>query len=657
MQVRLRSTGQSVSLGPHLQLGKGGEGVIYALPNQPDLVAKLYHRSQVTPERGRKLELMLNNPPDDPMRSRGHVSIAWPIDILEYPVTGEIVGFTMSRVVGMKPVFEYYDPKSRIRNSPAFSYDYLCRTALNLVSALRSLHAKQYVIGDVNESNVMVSNNALVTLVDTDSFQVADPQNLITYRCPVGKEEFTPAELQGKPFSQIDRRQEHDLFGLGVLLFHLLMENTQPFGGVFAGRGDPPEYGDRIGSGYFLYCQSKSVPFRPGPLAPSFNILHPELQRLFRLCFEDGHLTPKSRPSAESWCQALRTAEKALTSCSVNGQHWFGSHLQSCPWCDRAKKLGIDPFPSKIHAQSAAAVFNTRKQGVGIQSPMSPRPIPVRPPTSPPPTVNSFYANSASLQLGQSCTLIWDVTNAQRVSINHGLGVVAPTGNLIVSPTRNTSYVLTALGTGGIVRQTVYVRVTKPSPILSFTASSQSLTVGQPVTLRWNVAQTHAVHINNRIGVVPNTGQVTMTPFKSTTYVLTATGNGWPIRRSIKLKVMLPPLPVSLNSYSSLQATSISLPQFAALHSYPLFLQHCIALLSVTALRMFGPLQTTTLALNNPIVLQNPQVAPIPKPKPSSKRLRPRFAGGHSNWFGFRKIKIGRSPKVTPRLGAVEDLG
>jgi formylglycine-generating enzyme required for sulfatase activity len=83
---------------------------------------------------------------------------------------------------------------------------------------MAALHARGYVVGDVNESNVLVAERSLITLVDTDSFQVRDAQTGVVYRCPVGKPEFTPPELQGRRFADVDRNPEHDQFGLAVLL-------------------------------------------------------------------------------------------------------------------------------------------------------------------------------------------------------------------------------------------------------------------------------------------------------------------------------------------------------------------------------------------------------------------------------------------------------
>src|SRR5205807_3008042 len=174
-------------------------------------------------------------------------------------------------------------------------------------------------VGDLNESNVLASETALVTLVDTDSFQVRDPQTGTIHRCPVGKPEFTPPELQGKAFRQLDRAPEHDAFGLAVLIFQLLMEGAHPFAGIVPGREDPPPMAERIAAGRFPHRPPRAAlfflrrraagPRRPNPLAPPFEILHPELRRLFVRCFVAGHRRPRARPGAQEWQRALEHAE------------------------------------------------------------------------------------------------------------------------------------------------------------------------------------------------------------------------------------------------------------------------------------------------------------------------------------------------------------
>lgn len=345
MRLQRQSNREIITINPNAVVGYGGEARVYSL-SQQHLVAKIYH--QPTKAYAQKLLAMLANPPENPQVEPGHISIAWPVDVLRTIGNGEqIIGYLMPRVTGMSSIVEFYNPKTRREKCPFFNYLYLHRTARNLAAAVAALHARGYCIADVNESNILVSDTALVTLVDTDSFQVRDPNTSVIYRCPVGKSEFTPPELQGKSFAQVKRAPAHDLFGLGVLIFQLLMEGTHPFNGIYQGAGDPPSYATRISNGHFIYGTRRRVPYLPTPIAPPWEILHPELRELFRRCFEDGYKNPQARPNAQTWVEAINVAEAALVTCSQNQQHRYGNHLAKCPWCDRAQQLGgRDQFPS-----------------------------------------------------------------------------------------------------------------------------------------------------------------------------------------------------------------------------------------------------------------------------------------------------------------------
>ncbi len=344
MRYLRQSNNQRIIVPDTASLGVGGEARVYAVPPDNRFAAKIYHRAN--PAQARKLAVMVANPPDDPMTAQGHISIAWPTDVLTrmYGDQG-FAGFLMPRVSDMRPLFNIYNPSTRRLELPLFNYLYLHRAARNVASAFRALHGRGYVIGDVNESNILVMETALVTLVDTDSFQVRDAQNGVTYRCPVGKPEFTPPELQGKNFRQVDRSAESDRFGLAVLIFQLLMEGAHPFSGIYQGEDDPPPYETRIRAGHYTYG-AKSGPYKPMPLAPPIDIVHPGLRALFARCFEDGHAHPELRPDAGTWASALIEAEQSLITCDRNAQHRYGDHLAACPWCRRAELLGgRDPFP------------------------------------------------------------------------------------------------------------------------------------------------------------------------------------------------------------------------------------------------------------------------------------------------------------------------
>jgi serine/threonine protein kinase len=607
MRVRFKSSGRVITFDRSMRLGGGGEGAVYSIPGQPSLAAKVYHPSKATHERGRKLAVMLSNPPDDAMRASGHDSIAWPEELLELPGTGKVVGFVMARVdAGMRPVVDFYDPKARLLSHPAFTYHHLMRAARNLASAVGALHAKGYIIGDVNESNVMVDRStALVTLVDTDSFQVIEPGTGRNFRCHVGKEDFTPPELQGKDFGAVTRLPQHDMFGVAVLIFQLLMEGTPPFAGVFKGAGDPPQYGSRIALGHFPYCRTRKSLITPGPLAPPFDLLAPRLRQLFLRCFEDGHASGTARPDAEEWRQALKESEAELTSCAVNGQHYFGKHLSACPWCERARVLP-DPFPSR--AQTSAVQQSLRRRRRNTAAPrraVLPRRAVPQPQAAPPPVIHSFRTAAGTITAGQSCVLSWHVSNVQTVSIS-GVGVVGPTGSVSVNPQRSSTYTLRASGAGGAVNSSVQVTVRPYTPIQAFSASASSVVIGRPVALRWRVDPAYVVSLNRGIGAATNTGRLSAQPLKSTTYVLTARGGGHTYRQSVRVNVTPPPLPVPLNAHMSLNAVSTRLGQPLTLNAASVALQTFGQLGDHVGLIGFQRLDTVSQTLQSYVPLRQP---------------------------------------------------
>ena len=184
MRLQRRSNEQIITLDLTSNLGHGGEALIYAVPPDETLVAKVYHKPTDSAY-AHKLVAMLANPPENPMAKQGKISIAWPMDLLR-TVDGSqsVVGFLMPRVTGMHSILDFYNPKTRRQKCPFFSYLYLHRTARNLAAAVGALHARGYCVGDVNESNILVSDTALVTLVDTDSFQVRDPDTGVSLPLP-----------------------------------------------------------------------------------------------------------------------------------------------------------------------------------------------------------------------------------------------------------------------------------------------------------------------------------------------------------------------------------------------------------------------------------------------------------------------------------------
>jgi peptidoglycan-associated lipoprotein len=90
-------------------------------------------------------------------------------------------------------------------------------------------------------------------------------------------------------------------------------------------------------------------------------------------------------------------------------------------------------------------------------TPPAPAPAP-----TPQPTV-TINASPESVNSGGSVTLSWSSTNATDLSIDPGVGKVAPQGSTPVSPAGSTTYTITATGAGGSATASAHVTVSAPA--------------------------------------------------------------------------------------------------------------------------------------------------------------------------------------------------
>ena len=320
------------------EIANSGEGKVWET-NLDGYLAKIYH--DPTPARIAKLEVMLANPPADPMLSHNHISIAWVSDLLK-DSNGKYVGFLMPAIANSKPLSSVCNPKLRKRNAEGFNWYYLHVTALNTAWIVQAIHAKGYVLGDIKLENILVNDRAMIAVIDTDSFQVRDTSAKKVYLCTVGSEGFTPPELIGKDFHKVKQSQNQDCFRLGVLI-HYLLFGYHPFSGSWTGVGECPEQTELIRQGYWYGSQNS--PIRESATTIPLDVVHLELKKLFLQCFNDGHEQSHLRPNAEDWHKALETAVNSLTACNRIDNHHHSKHYGRCYWCDRAANLGIDIFP------------------------------------------------------------------------------------------------------------------------------------------------------------------------------------------------------------------------------------------------------------------------------------------------------------------------
>jgi hypothetical protein len=147
--------------------------------------------------------------------------------------------------------------------------------------------------------------------------------------------------------------------------------------------------------------------------------------------------------------------------------------------------------------------------------------------SNPAPTC-TLSADPHAIQTGATSTLTWTTTNADTVSIDHGVGSVSQNGNTTVGPTATTTYTLTAVGSGGQVtcHDTVTVSNQPPAPRCTLNADPSTIDKGDSSTLTWTTENANTISIDTGIGSVSANASTTVSPTSNTTYTLTAVGNG-----------------------------------------------------------------------------------------------------------------------------------
>ncbi len=334
-------------------IGKGGEGSVYRISGMPKNVLKVFIDKNRTESRHKKLLAMIASS----MPQNALQQVTWPIDVVYQ--NGQFVGYVMPMVNNNEDLNVMYSDKYNCTLSEKITI------AMNLCSAINSVHNAEQVCGDLNPKNISVDpQHALVTLVDTDSYHITEKNGNRIYRCEVGLPEYLPREIQEKMKNGQDLRNAPlptftkytDLFALAVHIFALLMNGCHPFACAVNNNVNiaplttsqasitAPQPIDNICTGFFPFFTKKSGITTP-KYAPEFDALPRNIKDLFIKAFVDGHSNPQVRPDTVEWYNALSVMQKKLKVCGNNARHMYSNHLNACPWCDVENKMRIISTP------------------------------------------------------------------------------------------------------------------------------------------------------------------------------------------------------------------------------------------------------------------------------------------------------------------------
>ena len=220
------------------EIGRGGEGVICNIKDYPNAVAKIYFEDKRDKDRERKIKLLINKFLNSQINENLYKNklklnekfykklkkeLTIPITRLYYE--NEFVGYVMRKVNGRALKTFLAGDKRLLALYPNAKRTDLVDLCIDFLVKVDYLHSLNILIGDINLNNILADKNDLTKcyLVDIDAAQVDNMP------CPVGTDEFTPPNLQGKNFKNVLRTKEDEYFSIAIALFMILFLGKHPF--------------------------------------------------------------------------------------------------------------------------------------------------------------------------------------------------------------------------------------------------------------------------------------------------------------------------------------------------------------------------------------------------------------------------------------------
>lgn len=276
----------------------GGEGTVYKMDATSDYVAKIYHKGKLDKRKASKINILM---------TKGNTSdrICMPVEML-YNEKKEFVGYTMKLVSGRSldgTIFK--GEKGFNRFFENWDRNDLIDFCINLLSTINTIHKQGMLIGDINGANILVKTPQDFCIIDTDSFQVYG------FPCPVGKEEFTAPEIQGKAYNSFLRTLGNENFAVATLLFKILMFGVHPYQQL---GGDDIVKEIKKGEFSFPYKGNSNKKIPNGNWCYFWSHLHPKVKEMFYQTFKKGERSYEEhkRPAVMDWIKVMNIYKQNL---------------------------------------------------------------------------------------------------------------------------------------------------------------------------------------------------------------------------------------------------------------------------------------------------------------------------------------------------------
>jgi eukaryotic-like serine/threonine-protein kinase len=323
---------------------KGRAGNIYSLPEPRAQLAKIYADGVDLARYERKIEAMLDAPPDLPDIVEGderHVQIVWPEAALR-DEKGRFLGFLMPAVdLAATHELEWILQERQARATGlVLGLAAKIGLAANIAAAIAELHMHGHRVVDFNPGKLRFNARSRnIAILDCDSFSIRGKNEHFAADYAAGQltADYLAPEFHDQPIEPKGEELQ-DRFALAVLIFQLLNFGIHPFTGIPQDEHCSTDIPGRIAQGCYAYGVVANPLLNPSPV--SGHLAMPgELRSLFDRAFVgDG----SHRPCASDWADLLRTYvqpwNKRLQACAANAGHQHFADLH-CADCARAELI------------------------------------------------------------------------------------------------------------------------------------------------------------------------------------------------------------------------------------------------------------------------------------------------------------------------------
>ena len=330
------------------ELGRGGEGAVFAVEGDRLAVKLLRDRSPRSRDRLRDRLAMVGRLPLEGL------PVARPIEQLRPPH----VGYVMELFTGMAPIRSLLRPPKRIGSVAHWYFQggglrRRLRILARVAEVLSELHGRGLVYTDLSPSNVSVSeaSDAVeVRLIDTDHVHPATSEGQSLYTPRYGPPEVV--RRSGVPSSLGDAWTFAVIAFETLALVHPLLGDEVQYG--------EPEMEEQALEGRLPWIDAEDDERnRSSDGIPRELVLSPRLREAFGRTFGPGRTDPAARPGLARWAERLHAAADRTVTCSeCSGSYYCDRDF--CPWCDA-------PRPSFVMARVLLWDPDKRHAGDGGQ--------------------------------------------------------------------------------------------------------------------------------------------------------------------------------------------------------------------------------------------------------------------------------------------------